>query len=65
MEKIELQDGRIVLKQDYIKAKTRVLKEFGYETLTEEAVTEQLEKLINNEELSVIGMFMKADILIK
>lgn len=62
MAKIKLSDDRIVEKSDYIKAKTNDLKEFGYESITESCVSEQLEKVIKGEKLSVIGMFIKDDI---
>ena len=47
METINLSDGRLVLKSDYIKAKTTVLKEFGYDSLTEKEVEEQLELILS------------------
>lgn len=62
MDTIILSDGRKVLKSDYIKAKTWDLNEFGNSYLTPEDVSEQLVKILNNEELTVIGMFMKRDI---
>lgn len=65
---IEL-DGRrmVVPRAAYVKAKTRQLKEFGYGTLTEEGVDEQVtavlekKKLLNG--LTVIGGFMQDEIL--
>lgn len=65
MSYLELTDGRVVQKKDYIKAKTKMLVEFGYLNLTEKEVSEQLNKIINNEKLSVIGMFMQDDIKIE
>ena len=62
METIKLEDGRIVAKKDYITAKTKALKEFGYTDLTEKEVAEQLDKILKKEELSIIGMFMEDDI---
>jgi hypothetical protein len=62
MATIKLEDGRVVSKKDYITAKTKALKEFGYTSLTEKEVSEQLDKILKGEELSVIGMFMKDDI---
>ena len=62
METVKLEDGRIVAKKDYITAKTKALKEFGYTNLTEKEVAEQLDKILKGEKLSVIGMFMEGDI---
>jgi hypothetical protein len=61
-ETVKLSDGRIVYKEAYIVAKTKDLIDFGYTTLTKEEVSEQLEKVLNQEELSVIGHFIKDDI---
>ncbi len=62
--KIDL-DGKIVTvsKQDYIKAKTGDLRNYGYETLTEEEVSMQLDRILKGEELNVIGMFIEKDIV--
>ena len=46
METIRLKDGRIVGKKDYIKAKTKDLKEFGYYELTENEVSCQVDKIL-------------------
>lgn len=51
--------------RDYITAKTKQLKEFGYNSLTEETVREELLKVFNKEDLSVIGSFIKDDIVIE
>ncbi len=51
----------------YVAAKTGDLKSFGYETLTEGEVEAQLLKILNgcgSEDLSIIGMFLKDDIVI-
>jgi len=48
----------------YIYAKTKDLQEFGYSQLTGDTVKEQLEKILNGEKLSVIGQFMKDDIVL-
>lgn len=63
--KIDL-DGNVreVLKIAYIKAKTKDLQNFGYTTLTEEEVSNQLEKILKGEDLDVIGMFMESDIVL-
>lgn len=62
--KVDL-DGKIltVTKEQYIKAKTKDLREFGYVNLTEEDVSNQVENVINGEELNVIGMFIEKDIV--
>lgn len=62
METIRLKDGRIVGKKDYIKAKTKDLKEFGYYELTENEVSCQVDKILKGGNLSVIGKFMEDDI---
>jgi hypothetical protein len=59
---LKLKDGTVCYKSDYIKAKTKDLIEFGY-NITEDKISEQLEKCIKKEELDVIGMFIKADLL--
>ena len=62
--KVDL-EGQVVTitKEKYIKAKTKDLKNFGYANLTEKDVADQLEKVINKETLSVIGMFIEKDIV--
>ena len=63
MDTIKLSEGKgEVSKQRYINAKLKVLREFGYTDLEEKTVSEQLEKVINGEELNVIGMFIEDDI---
>ncbi len=52
---------RNVRKEDYIKAKTLDLRDFGYYDLTEKTVGEQFDKIVKGENLSVIGMFMQDD----
>ncbi len=62
MEEVKLSNGMMVLKSNYIKLKTKALKEFGYTNLTENEVAEQVEKILKKEDdLSVIGMFCKDD----
>ena len=61
MEEITLVNGKVVSKKYYIKLKTRDLIDFGY-NLQQSEVAEQLEKVLNNDKLNVIGMFIKADI---
>ncbi len=59
-----LLDGRRVLKKHYVEAKTKILIEFGYIDLKESEVSEQLEKVLKKEKLSVIGLFIEDDIII-
>lgn len=62
-ETIKLKDGRKVLKTDYVTAKTKALQQFGYEDLTEKEVSEQVDKILaNDENLNVIGHFCISDI---
>jgi hypothetical protein len=62
MEEVKLSNGIIVLKSNYIKLKTKDLKEFGYTSLTENEVAQQVEKILKKEnDLSIIGMFCKDD----
>lgn len=50
----------------YIKAKTKQLREFGYPTLTEKAVADQLDLVLAGKKvgtgLDVIGAFIEGDI---
>jgi len=62
LKMVVLKDGRQVLEQDYITAKTKDLILFGYEHLTEEGVQAQLEKIRTGKKLSVIGQFMVDDL---
>jgi hypothetical protein len=62
MEEVKLSNGIMVLKSNFIKLKTKDLKEFGYTSLTENEVAEQVEKILKKEDdLSVIGMLCKDD----
>ena len=52
-----------VLKSNYVKLKTKDLIDFGYAKLTEQEVSEQVNKIIKGDkDLSVIGMFCKGDL---
>lgn len=53
---------KLVSKSAYVKAKTRQLREFGYETLTEDEVTRQLDVILSGGEPNVIGMFIEGDL---
>lgn len=65
-EELKLLNGQFVLKSNYIKLKTQDLIDFGYISLTESEVSEQVEKILKNEGgLSVIGMFCKYDLCTK
>lgn len=50
-------------KDEYIRQKTRDLRDFGYPNLTEDEVREQLEKVLKGEKLNVIGMFIEGDVV--
>lgn len=63
-------DGKpegIVTRSVYVKAKTKQLREFGYPSLTEAEVDEQIDALLQNKEfgkgLTVIGMFMEGEVI--
>lgn len=58
MLKIEDQE-KTVLTTDYVTAKTKQLREFGYTDLDAETVKEQLAKVLADEEVNIIGTFMK------
>ena len=61
---IEVDDTKGMVDTDkYVKAKTGDLREFGYTDLTEDTVRKQLLKILNNEELDIVGMFMEKDIV--
>jgi len=63
MEEIKLSNGMNVLKSNYVKLKTKDLIEFGYSSLTENEVSEQVDKIVKGEkDLSAIGMFCKDDL---
>lgn len=55
--------SRRVLRSDYVRAKTKQLQEFGYPSLTEEDVDSQLTALLAGKNLTVIGMFMKDEVV--
>lgn len=61
-ETIKLKSGANVSKQNYIDAKTRGLREFGYDTLAEGEVSEQLNQVLSGGNLSVIGHFIMSDL---
>lgn len=51
-----------VLTRDYVRAKTKDLRQFGYESLKESEVEEQLLRLLNGKNWSnVIGGFIERD----
>lgn len=47
---------RVVDRQDYVKAKTKQLVEFGYSDLTEDTVDKQVSAVLAGEKLNVIGI---------
>jgi hypothetical protein len=60
-------DGKTVNVQvcDYVSAKTKDLIEFGYSTLTEEAVTKSVRRIVNGEKATdIIDHFIKSDIIL-
>jgi len=60
---IRLSDGRIVAKSQYIILKTKALVEFGYSSLRDIDVANELEKIVaGRNDLTVIGLFCKDDI---
>lgn len=58
---------RRVSREDYVRAKTKALREFGYATLTEEETERQVQAVLDMKELTkgldVIGHIMKDDIV--
>lgn len=49
-------------RSDYIRQKTKALREFGYNGLAEETVAAELAKVMAGDEgLTVIGHFIKGD----
>jgi len=62
--KVDIGSGsEIVDKQLYIKAKHKTLIDFGYTTLTIQNVKEQLENVLNDKKIDVIGEFIKRDVI--
>jgi hypothetical protein len=61
---INKDEPRIVDSVDYVAAKTKDLREYGYSGLTEDAVSEQLLKVLEGEKPDVIGMFIKNDLVL-
>jgi hypothetical protein len=63
--RIEGKEG-VVDRTKYVQAKTKQLREFGYSTLTEAEVNEQIDALLAKktfgEGLTVIGMFMEGEV---
>lgn len=57
--------SRRVLRSDYVTAKTKQLRKFGYPSLTEQEVSDELDCLANNKPITVIGHFMKYEIVIQ
>ena len=58
-------EPRSVYVQDYVRAKTKDLQEFGYSTLTEKSVLASVRRVLNKEKLTdVIDHFVKDDIIL-
>ena len=51
-----------VSKSAYITAKWKDLKAFGYTSLTRKNVVQELDNLLNNQPVTVIGEFMRGDL---
>lgn len=64
---IDHEEPRTVPTEAYVKGKLASLKEFGYATLTADAVREQLQHALDKHDmdngLNVIGMFIKGDLV--
>lgn len=57
-------NNKLVMTKSYITAKTKQLKEFGYNKLTEQETTEQLKKILTKDKtLTIIGQFMVDEIV--
>lgn len=59
----EWDSPRTVFRLDYVRAKTKQLREFGYSDLTEDHVSEQIDAILLDKDLTVIGFFMKDEIV--
>jgi hypothetical protein len=59
-------DGKemTVTRKSYAAAKAKQLREFGYNGLTTEDVTEQIDALLAGNKLTVIGMFLKDEVIV-
>ena len=53
-----------VPRKDYVTAKTKQMQEFGYPSVTEDGINEQIEALFAKNKLTVIGWFMKDEIVL-
>jgi len=57
----------MVDRDEYVRAKTRQLREFGYDYLTEKHVDEQVDALLQGKAfgkgLTVIGKFMEGEVI--
>lgn len=66
--RVQIDDRPIteVPREAYVKAKTKQLREFGYNDLTEEHVNEQVDAVLEGKKfgagLTVIGVFMEGEI---
>jgi hypothetical protein len=60
---------KVVSRTDYVSAKTKQLREFGYSDLSEKHVDEQVSAVLDGKTLgkglTVIGMFMKDEIVVE
>lgn len=55
-------EKKIVPRKAYIKAKTEMLKEFGYSSLTEKEVEKGLQNALAGKANDVISMFIESDL---
>lgn len=66
---VKIQDCplQVVPREAYVKAKTKQLRDFGYNDLTEEHVNEQVDAVLAKKEfgdgLTIIGKFMEGELV--
>jgi tRNA threonylcarbamoyladenosine modification (KEOPS) complex Cgi121 subunit len=67
-DELEIKRG-IVQRSEYVKAKAKDLREFGYNTVTDKTVDEQITLLLKgkrqlNEGITIIGMMIMDDLVL-
>jgi hypothetical protein len=60
-DELEIKRG-VVQRSEYVKAKAKDLREFGYNTVTDKHVDEQITLL--NEGITIIGMMIMDDLVL-
>jgi hypothetical protein len=55
---------RVMLMDNFVARKVQELREFGYPSLTEQEVREEVENILAGKELTVIGQFIKPDLIL-